>query len=95
MDWYSIWILLIEQVLYLVLVLALLAGSILNTNPSCPVGAEFDFFQTSSVGNLLFEADPGVTINSKNSNLNLAGQFSSATLKCIDTDEWDLMGDLT
>ena len=66
-----------------------------NATASCPIGAEFDLFQTSSVGNLLFEADPGVTINSKNSNLNLAGQFSSATLKCIDTDEWDLMGDLT
>jgi len=25
----------------------------------------------------------------------LAGQFSSATLKYIGLDEWDLMGDLT
>ena len=61
----------------------------------CPIGAEFDFFQTSSVGNMLFETGSGVTLNSKNSNLNLAGQFSSATLKYIGLDEWDLMGDLT
>jgi hypothetical protein len=61
----------------------------------CPIGAEFDFFQTSSAGNMLFETGSGVTLNSKNSNLNLAGQFSSATLKYIGLDEWDLMGDLT
>ena len=66
-----------------------------NATASCPVGAEFDFFQTSSALNVLFEADPGVTINSKNDNLNLSGQFSSATIKKIGTDEWDLMGDLT
>ena len=61
----------------------------------CPVGAEFDFFQTSSAGNMLFETGSGVTLNSKNGNLNLAGQFSSATLKYVNNDEWDLMGDLT
>ena len=66
-----------------------------NATASCPVGAEFDFFQTSSALNVLFEADPGVTINSKNDNLNLSGQFSSATIKKVGTDEWDLMGDLT
>lgn len=61
----------------------------------CPIGAEFDIFQTSSAGNMLFETGSGVTLNSKNGNLNLAGQFSSATLKYIGLDEWDLMGDLT
>ena len=66
-----------------------------NATASCPVGAEFDFFQTSSALNVLFEADPGVTINSKNDNLNLSGQFSSVTIKKVGTDEWDLMGDLT
>ena len=68
---------------------------IANVTASCPIGAEFDFFQTSSAGNVLFEAEPQVTINSKNDNLNLAGQFSSATIKKVGTDEWDLMGDLT
>ena len=59
------------------------------------MGAEFDFFQTSSTGYMLFESGSGVTLNSKNNNLNLAGQFSSATLKKVGSDEWDLMGDLT
>ena len=58
-------------------------------------GAEFSFFQTSSAGNLLFETASGVTLNSKNGNLNLAGQFSSATLKFIGDDTFDLVGDLT
>jgi hypothetical protein len=58
-------------------------------------GAEFSFFQTSSADNLLFETASGVTLNSKNGNLNLAGQFSSATLKFIGDDTFDLVGDLT
>ena len=66
-----------------------------SASVSCPIGAEFDFFQTSSAGNMLFETGSGVTLNSKNGNLNLAGQFSSATLKYVNNDEWDLMGDLT
>ena len=60
------------------------------------VNAEFDFFQTSSAGNLLFEtASTDIIVNSKNGNLNLAGQFSSATLKYIGNNTFDLMGDLT
>ena len=60
-----------------------------------PIGTEWDFFQTSSAGNFLFESASGVTVNVKNNNMNLAGQFSSATLKKVDDNEWDLMGDLT
>ena len=61
------------------------------------LGTEIEFFQTSSAGNLLITASAGsgVTINSKNGNLKLAGQFSAATLKKVGTDEWDLIGDLT
>ena len=60
------------------------------------VNAEFDFFQTSSAGNLLFETgSTDIIVNSKNDNLNLAGQFSSATLKYIGNNTFDLMGDLT
>ena len=59
------------------------------------VNAEFDFFQTSSAGNLLFETgSTSVIVNSKNGNLNLAGQFSSATLKYIGNNTFDLMRDL-
>ena len=66
-----------------------------NSTASCPIGSEFELIQTSSAGNLLFETGSGVTFNSKDGNLNLAGQFSAATLKKVGTDEWDLVGDLS
>ena len=61
------------------------------------IGTEIEFIQTSSAGNLLITASAGsgITLNSKNGNLKLAGQFSAATLKKVGTDEWDLIGDLT
>lgn len=61
---------------------------------ACTVGSEFEFFQTSSAGNVLFETGSGVTLNSKNGNLKLTGQFSAATLKYVGSNEWDLIGDL-
>ena len=64
-----------------------------NSSVSCPVGSEFELIQTSSAGNLLITGS-GVTINSKDGYLKLAGQFSAATLKKVGTDEWDLVGDL-
>jgi hypothetical protein len=69
----------------------------IGTNASLAIdtGTEYEFFQTSSADNMIFQSGSGVTLNSKNGNLNLAGQFSSAILKKVDTDEWDLMGDLT
>jgi len=60
----------------------------------CTTGVEFEFIQTSSAGNVLFETGSGVTLNSKSSNLKLAGQFSAVTLKKVGTNEWDLIGDL-
>ncbi len=62
---------------------------------SCDVGSEFEFFQTSSAGNMLFLTGSGVTLNSKSGNITLTGQFSAATLKKVDNDEWDLIGDLS
>ena len=61
------------------------------------IGTEIEFFQTSSAGKLLITASAGsgITLNSKNGNLKLAGQFSAATLKKVGTNEWDLVGDLT
>jgi len=61
------------------------------------IGTEIEFVQTSSAGNLLITASlgSGVTLNSKNDNVKLAGQWSAATLKKVDTDTWDLIGDLT
>ena len=63
---------------------------------ACETGNEYEIFQTSSAGNIIFVTGSGVTLNSKNSNIKLTGQFSAATLKKISTnpDTWDLIGDL-
>jgi len=61
----------------------------------CNIGSEFEFFQTSSADNMLFLTGSGVTLNSKSGNLTLTGQFSAATLKKVDNNEWDLIGDLS
>ena len=61
---------------------------------SITVGTEYEFFQTSSAGNLCFTTASGVTLNSKSGNTKLAGQFSAATLKKVATDTYDLIGDL-
>ena len=59
------------------------------------IGAEYEFFQSSSVGKFLFQTGSGVTLLSKNTNRNIAGQYSGATLKKVDTDTYHLVGDLT
>ena len=63
---------------------------------ACETGNEYEIFQTSSAGNIIFVTGSGVTLNSKNNNIKLTGQFSAATLKKISTnpDTWDLIGDL-
>ena len=65
-----------------------------NSVVTCDIGNEFEIFQTSSAGYVLFATGSGVTLNSKTNLQKLAGQFSAATLKKVGTDEWDLIGDL-
>jgi hypothetical protein len=62
---------------------------------SAPVGAEYEFFQTSSAGQFLFESASGTTVISKNNNLKLSGLGSAATLKKVATSTFHLVGDLT
>ncbi|MGB1141644.1 MAG: hypothetical protein ACPG1A_12145 [Halioglobus sp.] len=64
-----------------------------NTSVAFPTGTEIVVFQAGA-GQVTFAAAGGVTINSKDSNLKITGQYSSATLKKIGTDEWDMIGDL-
>ena len=66
----------------------------LNATQSIAIGTEYEFFQTASAGYLLFVTQSGVTLNSKDTKKQLAGQFSAATLKKVGTDEFDLIGDL-
>lgn len=67
----------------------------IGTNAALPIktGTEYEFFQTSSAGNFYITGS-GITLNSKGGNIQLAGQFSAATLKKVGTNEWDLIGDL-
>jgi len=65
-----------------------------NATIAVPTGAEYEFFQTSSAGNFLFETGSGVTFYSKDGALTLTGQYSAASLKKIATDTWTLVGDL-
>jgi hypothetical protein len=71
----------------------LTASIVLDSN--APVGAEYEFFQTSSAGQFLFESASGTTVISKNGSLRLAQQGSSAVLKKVSTTTFHLMGDLT
>ena len=64
-----------------------------NSSVAFPTGTEIVVFQAGA-GQVTFSAAGGVTINSKDSNLKITGQYSSATLKKIATDEWDMIGDL-
>ena len=73
---------------------SILADPHYSSSAYVPIGSEYDFFQITT-GSFLFESASGVTVNSKNNNMNLAGQFSSATLKKVRPNEWDLLGDLT
>ena len=62
---------------------------------TAPVGAEYEFFQSSSTGQFLFESASGTTVISKNGSMRLAQQGSSAVLKKVSTTTFHLMGDLT
>jgi hypothetical protein len=64
-----------------------------NATVAFPTGAEMVFFQVGA-GNVQFANAAGVTLNSKESLVNLTGQYSAATLKKIATNTWDLIGDL-
>lgn len=65
-----------------------------NSTVAFPIGTEIEITQYAA-GTVTLVEGAAVTINSKNSNKVLNGQFSKAILKKIDTDVWLLTGDLT
>ena len=65
------------------------------TLSAAPIGAEYEFFQSSSVGNFTFSSGSGITMLSKNTSIRLAQLGSSAVLKKVGTSTYHLMGDLT
>lgn len=56
-------------------------------------GQRIDFVQTGS-GKITFAAGSGVTLNSKGSKLKTAGQYSGATVICLASGSYLLVGDL-
>lgn len=57
------------------------------------VGQQIDFIQTHT-SQIVFTPGSGITLNSKNNNRKTAAQYSPATLKCIATNTYVLVGDL-
>lgn len=64
-----------------------------NASVAFPIGTQIDVFQAGA-GQVSFVAAGGVTIN-KSEGLKIAAQYKAATLKKVDTDEWDLLGGLS
>jgi hypothetical protein len=56
-------------------------------------GQRIDFVQTGA-GQITFAAGSGVTLNSKGSKLKTAGQYSGATVFCLASGSYLLIGDL-
>jgi len=67
-----------------------------DASEAVAVGAEYEFFQTSSAGNFFFHTgSTSVNVYAKNDNMHLAGQYSGASLKKVAANTWHLVGDLT
>jgi hypothetical protein len=66
----------------------------LNSSVPFPVGTKIDILQVGA-GQVTASADSGVTINSKDGNTKLTGQWSAASLVKRETDSWVLIGDLS
>jgi hypothetical protein len=64
-----------------------------NSSVAFPIGTVIEVEQAGA-GALSVAAGSGVTINSRGSDLTLAGQYSVAALKKVATDTWTLTGDL-
>ncbi len=57
------------------------------------VGQKIDFYQAGA-GQITFSAGSGVTLQSKNSNVKTAAQYSGATIQCMASGIYALVGDL-
>lgn len=64
-----------------------------TVNNNLTAGQRIDFVQTGS-GQITFAAGSGVSLASKNSKLKTAGQYSAATILCLASGSYILVGDL-
>ncbi len=65
-----------------------------NSSVAFPIGTEIRIEQ-DGIGQTTIAAGSGVTINSRGNALNMAGQFSPASLFKTGTNTWTLCGDIT
>lgn len=65
-----------------------------NSSVAFPIGTQIAIAQRAS-GTVTFAPGSGVTINSKDSNLTIDGQYATASLIKISSDTWVLTGALT
>jgi hypothetical protein len=69
------------------------SGTVTVTVTGLTAGQQVDFVQTNA-GQITFAAGSGITLSSKESKLKTAGQYSAASVKCIGTNTYVLVGDL-
>jgi hypothetical protein len=65
----------------------------ITTSSGIPVGGQVDFIQTGGE-DLIFVPQAGVTLYSKDNKRTVESQYSPASLKCIATNTYVLVGDL-
>lgn len=73
--------------------LILNSAAITITVEGLAVGQQVDFLQNTA-DQITFAAGSGITLNSKDSNLKTAAQYSPAGVKCVATNTYVLVGDL-
>lgn len=69
------------------------SAAITITVQGLSAGQQVDLLQLNA-SQITFAAGSGITMYSKNSKLKTAGQYSAATVKCIATNTYALIGDL-
>jgi hypothetical protein len=69
------------------------SGAITITVEGLAIGKQVDFLQTNA-SQITFATGSGVTLNSKDSKLKTNAQYSPASVKCIATNTYVLVGDL-
>jgi len=65
-----------------------------NAAESFPIGAEMEFIRENATGTVTFAVSGAAVLQSRDALVTINAQYSAATLKKIDTDEWRLIGDL-
>jgi hypothetical protein len=69
------------------------SGAITITVEGLSVGQQVDFLQTNA-SQITFQAGSGITLNSKDAKLKTAAQYSPASVKCVASNSYVLVGDL-